>query len=134
MITEEEFQDLKERVEKLEKVVFAKEEFKPKEKIAFATFVQQKNPKNHEERAATIGYYLWKYENKNFTNDDISSYCKKVSWPTYSNPTMLIRRLKSKGWIEEIEKNSEGKIEYRILIDGIKQVENNFNQKLSVIK
>lgn len=126
MVTDEEFQELKERVSKLE-AIFVKKEFSTEKKeLPFGTFMKQKNPKTHEERVITIGFYLKNYENRDFTYDDITEYSKKVAWPTYSNPAVLIRQLKSKGWIEEVGKNLGGKIEYRILIDAINFVENNF--------
>ena len=125
MVTEEEFQKLVNRVKNLEDRVFVKQEFNP-DKIPFATFAKSKGPKTHEERAITIGYYVWKFENKNFTYDDIVTYCKKIGWPTYTNSSVLLRQLKKKAWIEEGEKNSDGKIEFRVIMDGISEVENNF--------
>ncbi len=125
---EERIKNLEERVKKLEEKVFVKKEFEKVDKIPFGTFAKQKNPQTYEERAITIGYYLWVSENRNFTYKDVEEFFQKVAWPTYSNPTMLIRRLKSKGWIEEVGDNSQDKIEYRILEDGIKIVENNFEE------
>ena len=125
MVTEKEFQDLVSRVRNLEDHVFVKKEFSP-DKIPFPTFAKSIGPKTHEERAITIGYYVWKFENRNFIYDDIISYCKKISWPTYTNSTVLIKQLKIKAWIEENGKNSDGKIEFRIISDGISQVENKF--------
>lgn len=116
---------MKERVEELEEVVFVKKEFKP-EKIPFPTFAKEKGPKTHEGRAITIGYYIWQFENRNFTYDDIVLYCKKVGWPTYTNPGVLVKQLKTKAWIEEVGKNSDGKSEFRVITDGISEVENNF--------
>ncbi len=129
MVTEKDFQDLVNRVKNLEDRVFVKNEF-IHDKIPFPTFAKTKGPKTHEERAITIGYYLWKFENKNFTYDDIVLYCKKIGWPTYTNSTVLIKQLKKKAWIEEGEKNSNGKIEFRVIMDGITQVENNFTDAL----
>jgi hypothetical protein len=125
LITDKEFQNLIDRIKKLEDHVFVKKEFSP-DKIPFPTFAKSKAPKTHEERAITIGYYIWKFENRNFTYDDVISYCKKIGWPTYTNSTVLIKQLKNKAWIEEWQKNSNGKIEFRVIIDGISQVENNF--------
>lgn len=129
MVTDEEFEGLKERVEKLEEAVFVKKEVPAiTTKLSFGEFARQKNPKTSLEKSITIIYYVWKYENRNFTYDDIETHCKKVAWPTYSNPAVLIKELKRKGFIEEVGENSEGKIEYRILENGIKFVENNFKK------
>jgi hypothetical protein len=91
--------------------------------IPFASFIKDKNLQTHEERALSIAYFLWKFENRNFTYSDILRFCNKVAWPTYSNPGVLIRQLKSKGYIEPLTENSKGEMEYRIIQPGIDTIE-----------
>lgn len=97
--------------------------------VAFAVFAKEKNPQTHQEKALTVAYYLWKFENRNFTFSDIELYCQKVAWPTYSNPSVLMKQLKSEGYIEPLTKTSKGEMEYRIIQPGIEVVENGFKKE-----
>ena len=123
---EKTLEDHEKRIIELEKYLPKKNMKMPSEKISFGTFAKNKNPSDNQQRALVIGCFIWKMEKRYFSWEDVKEYCKKVAWPTYSNPTMLFKGLKKKGLIEEIGKNSQGTIEYRILEDGINLVENNF--------
>ncbi len=81
--------------------------------ISFEKFVSMLNLKKHEDRAAAIAYFLYEYKNENFSLKKLSEYNQKVGWESYSNPTVLIKRLKKKHYIEQIK--TEGEAEYRTL-------------------
>jgi hypothetical protein len=139
MVSDEEFRKLKDDVDEIKKILkeampFLQKiktqstETKSSQTISFGDFAKQKNPHTHEEKALTIAYYVWQTENRNFVYDDIVNFCKKIAWPTYSNPAVLIRELKKKGFVEEVGKNSTNQLEYRILESGINFVDSCFKK------
>jgi hypothetical protein len=131
-------EEVRKKLEEHEKRIIELEKYLPKkdmkistEKISFENFAKQKKPINHEQRALVIGCYIWKIEKRNFSWEDVKEYCKKATWPTHSNATMLFKGLKKKDLVEEVRKNSKGIIEYRILEDGLNFVENNFKDVIN---
>lgn len=87
-----------------------------KNTLSFEEFTSKlKDLTKYEDRAAIIIYYLGKYRNENFSLEKLIEYNKKVGWKSYSNPTMLIKRLKEKRYIEEEKSKGNSEITYRML-------------------
>lgn len=97
--------------------------------LSFQEFASRfKDLTKYEDKAAIIIYYLWRYNNDNFSLSKLSEYNKKVGWESYSNTTVLIKRLKEKHYIEKDKKDVNGNITYRMLLNCKEFIENKLRE------
>jgi len=97
-------------------------------KLSFTEFSTEINPQTHLQRILTIAYYLYRFENRDFTYDDVESFYEQRRWPRPSNPRQAVSDLIEQGYIEEAGK-SNGKKSFRILEKGIRYVESRFKEE-----
>ncbi|MCF8884981.1 MAG: hypothetical protein QXK95_03080 [Nitrososphaerota archaeon] len=96
--------------------------------VSFTEFSSNLNPQTHLQRILTIAYYLYKYEGRDFTYDDLETYYEQRRWPRSANPRQAVSDLIQEGYIEESGKTN-GKKTFRILEKGIKYVESGFREE-----
>lgn len=96
-------------------------------KPSFTEFSTEFNPQNHLQRIITIAYYLCRFENRDFTYDDVESFYEQRRWPRPANPRQAVSDLIEEGYIEEAGK-ANGKKSFRILEKGIRYVESRFKE------
>ncbi len=97
------------------------------EKPSFVEFASSFEPKSHPQRFLTVAYYLYKWEDRDITYDDLEEYYRKARWPMPSNPRDVAGDLVRDGYIEDAGRVN-GKKAFRILQKGIKFVENGFRE------
>jgi len=105
----------------------AMEAEKLEEKPSFVEFASTLEPKSHPQRFLTIAYYLYKWEGKDVTYDDLEEYYRKARWPTPSNPRDVAGDLVREGFIEDAGR-IDGRKTFRILQKGIRFVESRFRE------
>lgn len=96
-------------------------------KPSFTEFSTDLNPQTHLERILTIAYYLYKFEERDFTYDDVENFYEQRRWPRPANPRQAVSDLIEEGYIEESGKTN-GKKSFRILEKGIRYVESRFKE------
>lgn len=99
----------------------------PGEKPSFVEFASTIEPKSHPQRFLTVAYYLYKWEDRDITYDDLEEYYRKARWPMPSNPRDVAGDLVRDGFIEDAGRVN-GKKAFRILQKGIRFVENGFKE------
>lgn len=97
------------------------------EKPSFTEFSTDLNPQTHLQRILTIAYYLYKFEDRGFTYDDVENLYEQRRWPRPANPRQAVSDLIEGGYIEESGKTN-GKKSFRILEKGIRYVESRFEE------
>lgn len=110
MDVEEKVQSLERRLETLE------EKFKTSAPgtTDLRDFVARVNPENHRDRVKAIGYYLEHQEGqRNFTKNDIEEAYDELK-RSYSNPSMLLRRMFDDDELIKDGEDENGAIQWRL--------------------
>lgn len=97
-------------------------------KPSFTEFSTEINPQTHLQRILTIAYYLYRFENRDFTYEDVENFYEQRRWPRPANPRQAVSDLIEEGYIEEAGK-TDGKKNFRILEKGIRYVESRFKEE-----
>lgn len=97
-------------------------------KPPFNEFASEFSPKSHSQRILTIAYYLYKWEDRNFTYEDVEKLYEHARWPMPNNPWQTVSELIRKGFIEEADR-LDGRKSFRILDKGIRFVESGFREE-----
>lgn len=97
-------------------------------KMSFTEFSTELNPQTHLQRILTIAYYLYRFEERDFTYDDIESFYEQRRWPRPANPRQAVSDLIEEGYIEKSGKTN-GRKSFRILEKGIRYVETMFKEE-----
>jgi len=97
-------------------------------KMSFTEFSTELNPQTHLQRILTIAYYLYRFEGRDFTYEDIESFYEQRRWPRPANPRQAVSDLIEEGYIEESGKTN-GRKSFRILEKGIRYVESMFKEE-----
>ena len=92
------------------------------EKPAFTEFANRVSPKKNWEKFLTIAYYLYRWENRDLTYEDVKNFYKRIRWPMPGNARDVMSNLIKEGYMEEAEKLNDRKA-FRILQKGIRYVE-----------
>jgi len=80
-----------------------------------------------------IAYYVFKYENRDFTYDDIEKYSGEARLSGLANPRQYMSDLIRKGYLQESE--TEGKKKsFKILRRGIQYVEGGFKEEYEQVE
>lgn len=104
-----------------------KEAEKPGEKPSFVEFASGLEPRSNPQRFLTIAYYLYRWEGRDITYDDVEEYYRRARWPMPSNPRDVAADLVRDGFIEDAGR-IDGKKAFRILQKGIRFVEKGFRE------
>jgi len=91
-------------------------------KPSFIEFASLMNPRTNGEKVLTIAYYLYKWENRDVTYEDIEQYYRRARWPMPGNVRDVMSNLIREGYMEDAGKISDRKA-FRILQKGIKLIE-----------
>ncbi len=92
------------------------------EKPAFTEFANLVTPKKNWEKFLTIAYYLYKWEDRDITYEDVEKFYKRIRWPMPGNSRDVMSNLIKEGYMEEAGKLNDRKA-FRILQKGIRYVE-----------
>jgi len=92
------------------------------EKPSFIEYISSFEPRTNPQRFLAIAYYLYKYENRDITYEDIENYYKHARWPLPGNPRDVMSNLIREGFMEDAGK-IDGKKAFRILRKGIGFIE-----------
>lgn len=94
----------------------------PHGKPSFTEFASLLNPETNGERVLAIAYYLYKWENRDITYEDVEQYFRHVRWPMPGNVRDVMSNLIKDGYMEDAGKVNDRKA-FRILLKGIKLIE-----------
>ncbi len=94
----------------------------PKEKPAFNEFASLVKPKTNWEKFLTIAYYLYKWEDRDMTYEDVENYYRHARWPMPGNARDVMSNLIREGYMEDAGKKNDRKA-FRILQKGIQYIE-----------
>jgi len=92
------------------------------EKLAFNEFASLLKLNTDRERFLAIAYYLYRWEDRDLTYEDVENYYRMARWPMPSNPRDVMSGLKEDGYMEDVGKIN-GRKAFRILQKGIQYVE-----------
>ena len=101
---------------------FKKEESLVEGKPAFTEFANRVDPKRNWEKFLTIAYYLYRWENRDVTYEDIKNFYRKIRWPIPGNIRDVMSNLIKEGYMEEADRLNDRKA-FRILQKGIRYIE-----------
>ena len=101
---------------------------KGKTKAIFGDYANNlpKKPTSGPQRVAVLLKYLWETEQREGTYADIGSFFQGVSWPVPSNASLVVNRMKGKGWVQQTGTGKAAKL--RILEQGIRAVNDGFSK------
>lgn len=91
-------------------------------KPSFIEFASLINPETNSKRVLTIAYYLYKWENRDVTYEDLEQYFEHARWPKPGNIRDVMSNLIREGYMEDAGKINERKV-FRILSRGIRSIE-----------
>ena len=91
-------------------------------KPSFIEFASTVNPKTNGEKVLTIAYYLYKWEDRDVTYEEIEQYYRRARWPMPGNVRDVMSNLIREGYMEDAGKINDRKA-FRILQKGIRLVE-----------
>lgn len=91
-------------------------------KPSFMEFASLLSPKTNGEKVLSVAYYLYKWEDKDVTYEDIEQYFKHARWPMPRNVRDVMSNLIKEGYMEDVGKINERKA-FRILMKGIRLIE-----------
>ncbi|RLG03321.1 MAG: hypothetical protein DRN54_03050, partial [Thaumarchaeota archaeon] len=80
------------------------------------------NPKTNWEKFLSIAYYLYRWEGKDLTYEDVEKYYGQARWPMPRNMWDVMSNLIREGYMEDAGKQNDRKA-FRILRKGIEYVE-----------
>ncbi|MCD6312592.1 MAG: hypothetical protein J7L79_02110 [Thaumarchaeota archaeon] len=106
----------------LGKSVQVKEALPICEKPSFVEFASLLNPKTNWEKFLSIAYYLYRWEGKGLTYEDVEKYYGQARWPMPRNMWDVMSNLIRDGYMEDAGKQNDRKA-FRILRKGIEYVE-----------
>jgi len=106
----------------LGKPVQVKEAPPVSEKPSFVEFASLLNPKTNWEKFLSIAYYLYRWEGKDLTYEDVEKYYGQARWPMPRNMWDVMSNLIRDGYMEDAGKQNDRKA-FRILRKGIEYVE-----------
>lgn len=91
-------------------------------KPSFIEFASLMNPRTNGEKVLAIAYYLFKWEDRDVTYEDIEQYYRRARWPMPGNVRDVMSNLIREGYMEDAGKIGDRKA-FRILQKGIKLIE-----------
>ncbi|MBO3767794.1 MAG: hypothetical protein JTT16_00535 [Candidatus Brockarchaeota archaeon] len=135
----------KEFVERNAEILFNKvyQEVTPKEakptqeeKITFNEFINErsktfgKDPDQLSgfQKILLIAYYVFRFENRDFTYEDIERYAQEARLSGLANPRQYMSEIIRKGLVKESGISEDKKKTFKILRGGIQYVESNFKE------
>ena len=117
---EDRIESLETRVRELESRLDAGEEAKAE---SLKDFVKEVDPESHDEVALAIGYYFENIEkSQGFTASDIRDGYKRAKRQPYSNVSMLLGRMKDKGYVM-VSNSDSNKNNYTLTLKGEEKIE-----------
>jgi len=105
------------------------------ERISFPEFIAEKSrnigkdPANltGPQKMMSIAYYIYKYESRDFSYDDVAAGASEARLSGLTNPRQYTSDLIKKGYLQEVQCPQEEKKKcFRILRRGIQFIESNF--------
>jgi len=93
-----------------------------KEKPSFVEFASRINPRTNWEKFLTIAYYLYRWEDRDLTYEDVENYYRQARWPMPGNARDVMSNLIREGYMEDAGRRNDRKA-FRILRKGIEHVE-----------
>lgn len=92
------------------------------EKPSFVEFASRINPRTNWEKFLIIAYYLYKWEDRDLTYEDVENYYRQARWPMPGNARDVMSNLIREGYMEGAGRRNDRKA-FRILRRGIEHVE-----------
>ncbi len=92
------------------------------EKPSFVEFASRINPRTNWEKFLTIAYYLYRWEDRDLTYEDVENYYRQARWPMPGNARDVMSNLIREGYMEDAGRRNDRKA-FRILRKGIEHVE-----------
>lgn len=92
------------------------------EKPSFVEFASRINPRTNWEKFLIIAYYLYKWEDRDLTYEDVENYYRQARWPMPGNARDVMSNLIREGYMESAGRRNDRKA-FRILRRGIEHVE-----------
>ncbi|HDD43065.1 MAG: hypothetical protein DRN61_01325 [Thaumarchaeota archaeon] len=111
-----------EKLGELGKPVQVEEAAQVSEKPSFVELASLLNPKTNWEKFLSIAYYLYRWEGKDLTYEDVEKYYGQARWPMPRNMWDVMSNLIREGYMEDAGKQNDRKA-FRILRKGIEYVE-----------
>ena len=132
-MSDDRINDLAQRVEKLEDVVFDIEGRNIRssgKKLSVREFMNDYDTSSHRKKFLVIGYYLEKYESyDNFTSSDLENYYRRAKVQISSNTSQFINECAKKGWMMEGgERTEDNEKTWIVTQTGEAKVQNDFKE------
>lgn len=106
------------------------------EKLTFNEFINEKakifgrdpDQLSGFQKVLLIAYYVFKFENRDFTYEDIERYAQEARLSGLANPRQYMSEIIRKGLVKEGEVSKDKKKTFKILRGGIQYVESGFKE------
>ncbi|MFB6199260.1 MAG: hypothetical protein ABEJ83_00140 [Candidatus Nanohaloarchaea archaeon] len=126
MVSEEEFEELQERVEQLEDIVLSDSspDYSENKKESVAEFMARHEASTHNDKVLVMGYYLEHIEGEeNFTSGELEDYYRKTKLKAPKTIAVPLNHNAKKGLIMEDGEDGQTK-EWILTRSGEQKVEN----------